>query len=488
MPDSSAPVLIRILRNSVLVYGAEFLSRGVTLLLMIYAARALGVARFGDLSFTLGVVAIVAALSDFGLSILLLRWVALDPERARGSEPTGVLVLKVLFACGWVGLALAAMPGLKREVFEFLAIGGVAFAARAYAEVTGAVLRAVDKFHIDGLLKSIHALVYAGAAAVALTYRPTLLSIAYALLLASLVEFAAARIANVRGGYVRLTLTGLTDGRLYRRILRGALPFGALAVLGIVYFRVDTLMIQYMRGSTEVGLYGAAFRVLEGVLMLPWAFSLVLLPILSKALARDDWELAGRTVGLAMKVLTYVSLPVAVIVTLGAEELIGLLFPMPEYGGSVLGLQILIWAAVAVFLSATTSTLINSGPSPQVNVWIAAGMVAWNVGLNLLLIPVWGLAGAAAATVATEFGGLVTNSVYIHRRLVPLRYGFVVRPITAALGMVAAFWLLPSLSYLPVHLAIYVGILVASGALSGNAFAELKSALATAAHSRSRSG
>lgn len=480
MGDSFARALIRILRNSVLVYAAEFFSRGLTLLVMIYAARALGVDWFGDLSFALGILAIVAALSDFGLSMLLLRRVAQDPTRARGAEPSGILVLKLAFACSWVGLTLAAMPGLSSQVFEFLGVAGVAVAVRAYAEVTGAVLRAVDKFHIDALLKSIHALVFAGAAAAALAYEPTPLSVAYALLLASLVEGAAARIANGRGGYVRLALPGLTHGGLYRSILRGALPFGALAVLGIVYFRVDVLMLQYMRGSAEVGLYSAAYRVLEGVLLLPWGFSVVLFPILSEALAGNDRVLAGRTVGLGMKVLTYVSLPVATVATLGAEELMGLLFPILEYQGSILGLQILIWAAVAVFLSATTSTLINSGPSPQVNTWIAAGMVVLNVGLNLLLIPPWGLAGAAAATVATEFGGLVTNSVYVHRRLLPLHYGFVVRPVIAAVGMAAGFLLLPSLLYVPVHIAIYVGILGASGALSGGAFGELRSVLATA--------
>jgi O-antigen/teichoic acid export membrane protein len=77
---------------------------------------------------------------------------------------------------------------------------------------------------------------------------------------------------NVRAGWSR-TLP----------LLRDALPLGVVSILGLLHFKVDSLMLSVLRPAEDLGIYAVAYRFLEQALILPGLFLAALFPILTRS-------------------------------------------------------------------------------------------------------------------------------------------------------------------------------------------------------------
>jgi O-antigen/teichoic acid export membrane protein len=465
----------RIARNSLILYSAEIINRAATFAFAIYAANALGSEVFGQLSFALTLVVMVNIFSDFGLSTLLVKKVA-QKGSEKDEQASRVLILKYCFSMLNLVIALAylSLVDAVNEVWVFTLISGVGLVIASYPQVMSAVYRGLNRTPFDGLTKIVYGLLNAGGGILALMLNYGLAGIAVGTLFASTVYFFITFFINRRYRLIKISIVRPFTVKPYLAVFQSSLPFGALALLGIIYFRIDTVMLQHMKGSVDVGVYNAAYRLLEVLLIIPSVFSLVLLPVLSDALAKSNHNAIEILTQQIIRYFSYISIPVAVIFTLFAHQIIDMFYPINEYEGSVRPLQILVWAIVAIFISGTTSTLINSGKLPQINTWIALAMVVINISLNFLWIPKWGIVGASVATVITEFCGIFMNTIYIRRAFYRIRYlPHLYKPGIASLIMAAVVYSIHSLLLLPLYLLVYVSVLIAIGGLS---FAELKSA------------
>lgn len=181
---------------------------------------------------------------------------------------------------------------------------------------------------------------------------------------------------------------------LYRR----AWPVVLHALLGLVIFNSDFFFLRLYRDSATVGFYAAAYALISFFLNVGNSYSLSLLPVIARA-AEDP----ARQRQLYHGALAHVfagTLPIAVGGTIVADRLIGTVFGV-EYLPAVLPLQILCWTIPgAMFRGVAQSVLIAHGRQDHLlttTAWAAAG----NLALNVALIPVWGMAGAAVATLAS---------------------------------------------------------------------------------------
>ncbi len=474
-------LLKKVARNSLILYSAEIINRTATFVFAIYAANILGSEAFGQLSFALTLLALVAIFSDFGLSTLLVKKVVQDKAQ-KDEQASRVLILKCCFTglILIVALSYLSLIHAASDVWTFTLITGIGLVVGSYAQVMSAVFKGLNLIPYDGIAKIVYGLLNAGGCILALMLNYGLVGIAVGTLLASMIYFFLTYLINRR--YHLITISAVRPFTIgpYLTVFQASMPFGILAILGAMYFRIDTIMLQHMKGPAEVGVYNAAYRLFEVMLIIPSVFSLVLLPILSDALAKSDHRAVEILTQQIIRYFSYVSIPIAVIVTLSAHQIIALFYPINEYADSVKALQILIWAIVAVFISGTTSTLINSGKLPQINTWIAFVMVILNISLNFLWIPNWGLIGASVATVITEFCGIFMNTIYIRKAFYRIRYlPHLYKPGIASLIMAVVVYYTHSLLLLPFYLLIYILILVAVGGISAAEFQYAKMLLRT---------
>jgi O-antigen/teichoic acid export membrane protein len=190
-------------------------------------------------------------------------------------------------------------------------------------------------------------------------------------------------------------------GLLFEEPVRRALSIGfPLMLAGLSYFVLnagDRLVIQRLLGPTEAGRYQIAYVVGYVVVLLLTFTGQAWAPRIASV--RDEaerWALLGRSRDELYRLL----LPVIVGVTLGAPLLLRVVAPASFEPASLLLVVFLVALSAfpVVAASATGRALVTHGKTSPL-AWSAAAAAALNVLLNLLLIPWFGIAGAAGATV-----------------------------------------------------------------------------------------
>jgi O-antigen/teichoic acid export membrane protein len=176
--------------------------------------------------------------------------------------------------------------------------------------------------------------------------------------------------------------------------LKSVFPIGAGIVLSALYFRVDVFLVQAWQGTTAVALYNAVFRLVDALRLFPAAVLAVALPVLCRATTRH--ALMKLSV-----LLTVAAAAVSLALWVGAGMLIPLLYG-GRYAGAVPAFRILLGAFPLMSLNLALTHQLIGWHGHRAYAAMCAAALAFNIVLNVELIPSMGIAGAAWSTVATE--------------------------------------------------------------------------------------
>jgi O-antigen/teichoic acid export membrane protein len=80
------------------------------------------------------------------------------------------------------------------------------------------------------------------------------------------------------------------DFRFFRVFLRKSYPYALLILLMAFYNRVDSVMLERLLpdGKEQAGIYAQAYRILEAASMLPYLFSIILLPMFARMIKKNE--------------------------------------------------------------------------------------------------------------------------------------------------------------------------------------------------------
>jgi O-antigen/teichoic acid export membrane protein len=359
--------------------------------------RALGPTAFGQFAAATAFVGFFRILPDFGMSYASTLEVARD--RARAAPFFGALLA---FQAALSALTLALAIGLGAWLYE-----GTLFTAVVVLSVD-LVLKAI-KASLRWLLKSHERF---GSEALSLSIeRGLLLALGMASLmhgggLTGLVAvFAGVRLLDTLGLGVWvhrrvLALVPRWDPTLWRELFVKGLPFAYAGVMVTLFFQVDQVMLERLRGASETGFYKAPVLVLEGLTLVPRVFGFAFIPTMAAQWATRP-DLVAALYRRGLKYLVLVGLPIAAFGALAAEPFLGLLFGA-AYAPSAAPARLLLPACVAMFVSNFAETTLACIGRVRVIVWTSTLALLINIALNALWIPRFGASGAAAATLLTE--------------------------------------------------------------------------------------
>jgi O-antigen/teichoic acid export membrane protein len=242
-----------------------------------------------------------------------------------------------------------------------------------------------------------------------LRHWPALLSVAVALLLPSSIVLAATSVVLSRILAERSTADAAPSASTFSRtaFIVDVLPIGAGIVLSALYFRVDLFLVQYWRGIEDVARYNAVFRLIDALRLFPAAVLTVVLPAVFRprhplfVWRLSAWLFAfGMVTAFAMRAAA----PLVMSLTFGSK-----------YESAVPVLRILLIAFPALCVNyALTHQVIGQG-AQRAYAAVCALALLFNIGVNAVLIPRLGIAGAAWSTVATEVA-LTCGWIWIIRR------------------------------------------------------------------------
>ena len=235
--------------------------------------------------------------------------------------------------------------------------------------------------------------------------------------------------------------------RRAREILQPALTIGAAQAMGLLNYNFDSVLLGFLSTARTVGLYNAAYKPVTIALALPLTYFIGLFPALSRTHAEGP-AVFRPLVERSLRLSALMVVPLAVGGTLLAQPIILLLYGA-NYAQSAQVLSILIWSAVLVILRGSYRHSLIAAGHQGLDLRCAILASCVNVGLNLLLIPRFGMIGAAAATVAGDAVWFVMAFVSFERRVMPLNpLPYVARPVLAGAAMAACLLLLPSLFWI----------------------------------------
>lgn len=259
---------------------------------------------------------------------------------------------------------------------------------------------------------------------------------------------------------------------------RSLLSFNTLSVLLILLmmslYHVDILLIQWFTGSTQVGHYKAALKIAEFLWFVPLAIQMVFVHSMSNLWSNDRTE---KVTAITADSTRYTLLLTALL-ALGLAGLAEVAVPLyfgPKSTPAIEPLLLLLPGALG-FAVARPILAVSQGKGdlgyPIAATGIAAGL---NLGLNLLLIPRYGMHGAAVAT-SIGYGSMFVLHVWAARKLEfdPLAdarlFRVAVTTVLAAIPILGLPMLIQNqwlalLIVPPVGLIVYGGLAFATGAL-----------------------
>jgi O-antigen/teichoic acid export membrane protein len=197
-------------------------------------------------------------------------------------------------------------------------------------------------------------------------------------------------------------------------------PAWALAmVLGSqVYTSVDTVLLDVLRSSREAGIYNAVYRIPNGVTTVVGLVVMGLVPTLTRDLRRAgaDSAVVRRRV---LRVASVGGVAVLAVIPL-AVLVMPVVFGDAYRDGRIALVMLLVATAVSTIGAPLGALMIAAGAERDLAL-IVLGAAAANILGNLVLIPEFGMAGAAWMTVASEALVLLSTLIVTRRSRVPGR-------------------------------------------------------------------
>jgi len=181
-----------------------------------------------------------------------------------------------------------------------------------------------------------------------------------------------------------------------KSMIKNSWPIILSGVAITLYMRVDQIMIKEMLGDREVGIYSAAARLSEAWYFAPVIITTSLFPAILNA-KKIDLAIYNQRLTWLYRFMVYSALGVAIPVSLFSQIIILTLYGNQYYGAGLV-LSIHVWAGIFVALGTVNGSWFlaeNLQKKATINTLIG---VAINVLLNYFLLPVYGIAGAAYAT------------------------------------------------------------------------------------------
>ena len=382
------------LNTSSLAFG-EVAARGFSFLATLHLARALGTAGFGRLELAAAVVLYASSLATFGLDIVGSRHVAVDASHARALV-RAVVSIRLGLACVATLLLLVLTYLVPRfgEIRPLILLTATLVFVEA-AKVNW-VFQGLERMRRVAAASILGQAVYA-AAVFAFVHGPSEI-----LRVPLLTSAGSAVTAAILGAIAWRSFRGLSKDPypgLVSTLWREAVPLVVNAVAGLVVYNAAVIVIGLLGDDHHVGLYRAAGRIAGVFTMIGGAFSIATFPSLARS-AKDPDEF-HRTLAWTLRMSIAAWAICAVAVILGARLILTLTFGR-AYEESVFVLRLLILAAAVVGVRTQyRSSLIALKRAPR-NIPPTLWAAAVNLTGCLLLIPRFGLRGAAWAGIAAE--------------------------------------------------------------------------------------
>jgi PST family polysaccharide transporter len=409
----------KIIANSSWLVAYQIIRLSLSMLVGVWVARYLGPEALGTLQYSITFVLLFSPLIIFGMRPLLMRRYVLRKEQADELSGSAVMITSSTFL---VVLFLFILPvnyylhygELKFELilivsvllfFDFSKVLECWFDSQVASKFI--VLARLASLVVSSVIRI--GLILSAASLVMFAWVVTIEAVLFSLIL--LVIYAR-RVASPFNWRIKTATIG--------ELIAFSWPLVLSSVSTTVYLKIDKIMLSQLDSDSATGLYSAATMLSESYYFIGNALiNSVTAGLIS--LHKKNTPAYYQRFSQILTLFVMAVVLVAVPVSLFSQQIVVLIFGR-EYLGAAPVLAIHVWAGLFVFFVLIEKNwFVNEGWTRMILYRTTAGAVI-NILLNLLLIPTYGVTGAAVATVISYsficfFGNLFNRRTFFMFRL-----------------------------------------------------------------------
>jgi O-antigen/teichoic acid export membrane protein len=384
-------------KNAAALFIARAFAMAFSLVLLLVAARVLGLSEFGRYALARTYFDLLLTLAVTGLGILMTREIARNPSAGplyfATAAPLGVGLALVM---GTALVVVSPLMGYGPDIRTMLSLVCLALVPAAFATLSEAVFVATGNARYVMVGTVCETLLYSSAGVLLLSmgYGGRSLFVA---LVATRVLLAASYATKLWRRFARIPRPG--PYAFTRQLCRDWRIFALENWLANLTANTGAIVLSVFHGEATVGLYTAALKITSFGSPLVTSFTSAMFPYMSRLYSESS--LAFRRLGEeSVKHMLALALPGIVIVALFADRVIGTLYG-DAYAGAVPVLRVVIWVFIGNLLNPFVSHLLFARGEQATSLTIGAITTVAALGLSFALIPAWGAFGAACALLAS---------------------------------------------------------------------------------------
>jgi O-antigen/teichoic acid export membrane protein len=448
-------------KNILRLASGDLIAKAMSFFAFVYLARILGVASFGVLEFAGSVLTYLLLIADGGLEM----WGTREASNAKDLKALAAQIVPVRLLLAAISFVLLLLLLPLFPHYPSLRAVLVIYGLTVFAQAANLKWLFMGQQSMSGVARGlvIGQAIFA-ATVVALVHNPAGLLWVPVLRLAGDVATALYFARWFRRVHGRFSLRTSWRGML--PVLKPALTIGLSLAMGLLNYNFDAVLLGFLRGPTFVGWYNAAYKLILVGLSVAITYFTGLFPALSRLYVENREEfrvLVRRSTELWLGFVV----PLVVGGTFLADPVIRFLYGV-AYANAAAPFKILVWSAALVVLRWVYMDSLRATGHQALDLRCAGTSAALNVGLNILLIPRFGMIGAASATTFADVVWFAMSYYYFRRAVLPHESFPSLRgPLIGGVAMGAALWFTPLMDW-PLRALLSLVIYLVVQLLFGN--------------------
>ncbi len=376
-------------------------SRFFRALIIIYAVRRLGAEGYGVFAYVLAFAGFFTFFKNIGIDGILTREVAKKPKEQQNYFSTALgieVILLIITAVLIIFIApLFSGNGVKSAIILF-PFAALIFIFDDLKDLFIAFFRAKEKMELEALVTVAGNIFLTLFGFITIYFWPTPKHFIIANVIASFFGVFVAAIL------LRPFISGIIKNftkNLVKPILKSAIPFAIGGLAGAFLFNLDIVMLGWWRTTEEIGLYSAAQKIVGILAIFSGFVATATFPSLSR-FAHSDQERMKTVFKGALKIIFIIAIPSVIGGIILKNSLMDFVFGS-GYMPAANAFMILLFSILALHpLPILTNSLFAFDKQAKMIKYALVSSLS-NLALNFLLIPKYGIIGAAIATTISFF-------------------------------------------------------------------------------------
>lgn len=377
----------------------QFSSLFLGFLLFIYIARYLGESNFGIYSFALSFTSLFSLVADIGINQFITREIARDKDIF--DEYLGnALLIKIPLAFITIFLIYLVINYVEvsPQTIYVVCLFGVYTIFSSFISTFRSIFQAYEMLEYNSILLILEKLLLIPFVLVFFIKGYNLIGLGYAYVITGIIVCLCG-LYLVLWKIKRLKIT--INFNLWKIYLKKSLSFGLSGVFTLSFFKIDTVILSFLKNDVAVGVYNAAYNpLLQLSLGLTGIAISALFPLMSRYYISSEDSLT-RSIVLSTKYMAIIGFPITIACFVMPEKFINLFYGN-QYSAAITAFQILALLVPFRLISSITGTLLTSINRQETLTFAYFIALIFNILLNLAVIPSLSYVGASISTVLSE--------------------------------------------------------------------------------------